>query len=767
MCFTPRRIPKHLILQQPTPPSWLSRNSFKVCWALLLLLVGFGISDLVRAQNSTDHNSQVSESELPAAGALMWRSHSGYQQATHLSSAAQVDISGMVARLTLTQHFKNESEQWQQAVYVFPLSPDSAVNRMVMTIGEKRIVARIKEKKEAEKIYKNALADGKKAAITSQQRPNLFTQRVANIAPGETVAIELHITQPVQYDGGRFSWRLPMTLTPRYIPGAALLSQSSSADKLPPLNNLSKQASPSAPENTPIEVSNFFPADNFGWSLPTSQVPDAHTITPPYRPDANLSRDPQGGLINPITISVALEAGLPLAQINASYHDIDIQKRRKIHHIKTRFAQVPMDRDFELSWQAVADQTPQAAIFTENIAGEDYAMVMITPNSPLHKNTMPRDLIFIIDTSGSMSGPSIIQAKQSLLLALSSLAPSDRFNIIEFNSSHSSLFNRSVMANRNNLNNAKVFVNNLQASGGTEMAPALAQALQSQTDEGWLKQIVFITDGSVGNEAALFSLIHQHLGSARLFTVGIGSAPNSFFMRKAAQFGRGSFTHIGDSDQIAENMQKLFNKLESAVLTNIQLRWPATLTVEHWPQRLPDLYAGEPLVVAVKFAGNISATDLLTVAGNSHQQNWQQQLSLQPLANKLPVQNRQNGRTKGIATLWARAKIEALLDKKVSGGDAVEIRTAVLAVALTHELLSPYTSLVAVDETPATSRPTTQTIKSQAVANLLPQGQSAPALMYPKTATSAPLLAAIALLALLLLALINRRAVIASLMRHA
>ena len=220
-----------------------------------------------------------------------------------------------------------------------------------------------------------------------------------------------------------------------------------------------------------------------------------------------------------------------------------------------------------------------------------------------------------------MGGESIRQAKESLLLGLSKLNSSDRFNIIEFNSSHTTLYSRPVAASPSNISAATEFVHNLRATGGTEMYSALEAALIDETPLGYLKQVVFITDGSVGNEQALFKLIHDQLGNARLFTVGIGSAPNSYFMSKAAQFGRGTFTFIASTQDVAKNMGKLFEKLQSPVLGNISVQWPERVEVEMWPQRIPDLYAGEPLLISAKVEMLTDSSEVV-ISGSINSQPW-------------------------------------------------------------------------------------------------------------------------------------------------
>lgn len=703
MCFHNRRIPRHLLLEPPASSGY----GRIIKWFLVLLIaVTLAVAATIAKAAPHEERDFIQQSALTpnqaSAGTLLFKQPDGFSSALHHGSEAQVTIKGMLAKVVLRQRFENTGSDWVEGVYVFPLGETAAVSRMVMEIGERKIVAQIKEKQEAQRIYQQAKSEGRRAALTEQQRPNLFTQNIANIGPGEVVTIELHFHETVDYSDNTFRWRLPTTLTPRYIPGKVQMQEDLSL----PLN---------------------------GWALPTDQVPDAHKISP-FVSDAQIRQD---AIVNPLRIHLRLDAGLPLVNIRGSYHQLRLQKSGEIHRVVTAPEVIPMDRDFEITWQTPAGKTPDAALFVEEIEGQDYALLMVLPPQQQLQETLPREVIYVIDTSGSMGGTSIVQAKASLQMALSRLKPQDRFNVIEFNSDYYALFNQPQAAESYELQQAKRFVQQLQARGGTEMAGALKAALKQPAPVGYLKQVIFITDGSVGNEAALFQLIHQQMGDARLFTVGIGSAPNSYFMRKAAEFGRGTFTYIGSQEEVAEKMQALFGKLESPVLSNIQLEWPVGINVEAWPQRLPDLYQGEPLLVSVRIDGKLPPDSQIRVSGQRAEQPWSRQIVVTPASTKQAAA--------GVSVRWARSKIEALLDDKTRGRHEDEVRADVLRLALQHQLLSPYTSFVAVEE--QASRPAGEPLASAPVPNLLPQGQSLQAISYPRTATSAGLQLLLGLLA--------------------
>jgi Ca-activated chloride channel family protein len=319
---------------------------------------------------------------------------------------------------------------------------------------------------------------------------------------------------------------------------------------------------------------------------------------------------------------------------------------------------------------------------------------MVVPPEPevLPGSRMPRETVFVIDTSGSMEGTSIAGARKALTMALERLNPEDRFNVIEFNSVTRSLYPESRRALPQNVEQASRWVAALQARAGTEMMPALRAALDGAGEDGPVRQVLFMTDGAVGNEEELFQFIQQHLGRSRLFTVGLGSAPNSHFMTKAAEFGRGTFTYVASPAEVDEKMSALFRKLEAPVLTNVELAFDDA-KAEAWPARIPDLYAGEPLVVVARLA---SAGGGVAVRGQRLGETWSRRLRFSDAAEDT-----------GLDRLWARRKIAGLMDSFAALSVSPErdaIRRRVIDVAFAHHLVSDMTSLVAVDVSPTVAR---------------------------------------------------------------
>ena len=673
--------------------SWLTVT---LC-LLMTLLIGFVMS--------SDRVEAASPDSIEAGQLRFSQKDGAFLNAIHQSSEVDIRINGIIAHVALRQSFTNQTDDWQEAVYVFPLVETAAVNFMQMEIGNRLIKSEVKEKQEARRIYKTASIAGKKAALTEQSRSNLFTQSVANIAPGESINVELHYIQSVQYAAGEFSLRFPMTLTPRYIAGNPLHTGIDQLEKA----------------KVPINSS--------GWGIATDEVPDADLITPAMAADSG--HDGGQSKLNSISIDVTLDPGLPLKHVGSLYHDVDIRKTAEGHKISFTKDVVAMDRDYVLNWQPVVGSEPSAAVFKETIAAEDYLLLMMLPPTDTGQlRSLPREMIFVVDTSGSMDGTSIAQAKGSLVRALGRLDQMDLFNVIEFNSQSTMMFATSQTADSFALSDAVQWVTGLQSGGGTNMAEALVLAMDSSANPGYLKHIVFLTDGAVGNESLLLGMIHQGLGDARLFTIGIGSAPNSYFMRKSAEFGRGTFTYIGDLAEATEKMDALYKKLDNPIVSNIKIDWP--FNAESYPKKVPALYLDEPLLIMAK-TQNIFGE--VSISGDTANSPWHQTLSLDALSSG-----------PGVGSLWARAKIESLEDQKITGRPVEEVRPEIIDVALTHGLVSNYTSLVAVEE--FISRFPHEALKSTGVPNQIAAGQMT-TMAYPRTATSADLSLLIGLISLI------------------
>ncbi len=613
---------------------------------------------------------QVPAAEMNDGGLFLPADRPGYVvPATTVDTDVHIEVSGMVARARVTQRFVNPTDDWVEGVYVFPLPEDAAVDRLRLLIGERQVIGEIMERAAARQAYEQARDAGQRASLVSQERPNMFTNAVANIPPGEAITVEIEYQEALDYRDEAFSLRFPMVVLPRYIPGDAIGTR---------------------------------PDSGTGWSFDTDRVPDASRITPPVAA-------PGTGPTNPLRLSVALAPGFPVGSLESPHHAIEVTERPDGgYDIELASADVYTTRDFELVWRPVASAVPTAGVFTERLGDFDYHLIMVMPpEEPGAVLDLPREMVFVIDTSGSMAGDSIVQAREALRFALDRLGPDDRFNIIAFNDQPTSLFTHAQPVSLRSLEAGRRFVDGLIADGGTEMRSALQLALAGPVSEEAFRQIVFITDGSVGNKAELFGLIHSGIGNSRLFTVGIGSAPNSFFMTQAAESGRGTFTYIGNTAQVAERMGDLFARLASPALTDIRIAWPDGTTAESYPGAIPDLYLGEPVIVSARTPAGTEGE--ITVSGDRGAQTFISTTELNAGQDAA-----------GVAALWARAQIGSLESQIYRGADREAISRQITDVALEYQLVSAYTSLVAID--PTVVRPQVETVTTEAIATNMPDG---------------------------------------------
>jgi len=572
-----------------------------------------------------------------------------YIEAPTVSTEISLNVSGVVARGLVRQRFENPTNRCVEAIYVFPLADNATVDAMRLKIGVRTIEGQIKEREEAARVYEEAKNEGRNASLLEQQRPNLFTVSVASIAAGEIADIQIEYQQIVTYDDGKFSVRVPLAIGPRYNPSPA-----ASRHPLPPA---------------------------------------------------------EAGARN-VSLNVDLDAGIALSAVTSSTHQIQpTQLSGTRIQVKTTIAS---DRDFVLAWSPQLGALPQSAQFSE-VAGDDrYTLLMLfPPDVTLRANAiLPRETIFIIDTSGSMGGPSIEQAKKALLAALGRVRSSDRFNVIEFNSEARRLFETSRRGDRDAVNEALRWVESLESNGGTEMLSALQLALDGNPNPDAIRQVIFMTDGQVGNESEVFAYIRENLGGRRLFTIGIGNAPNTFFMSNAARAGRGTFTQIGDLGEVEEKMTAIFRKLESPVLSDIAVQLDGHTKV------VPDLYAGEPLVVTLKSKATSQTGGRIVAEG------W----------NDTFRTSGDSGR--GVAKLWARQEIDRVRDGVFTGAKEEDVRREIVTLALAHHLVTERTSLVAVDTTPAGVD--AQSCTSELIPIDLPAGWGGEGAL-PQTATNATL----------------------------
>jgi Ca-activated chloride channel family protein len=633
----------------------------------------------------------VKPADARSGSLLLKTDGDGYTEAVRLGIDVDLTVSGPTIRARVTQIFKNPTQDWVEATYVYPLPSGGAVDTLKMVVGNRVVVGEIKERQQARQVYEQARRSGQKAALTEQERPNIFTNSVANIGPGETIVVQIEYQEPVQQSGNEFSLRIPMVVGPRYNPQ--------------PL----------------VQSVDLRPGSN-GWGTASNDpVPDRDRISPPVLDPAN------NGPVNPTAITVRLQAGFPLGEVTSHHHQVKIESSNESTRIiKLADGVVPADRDFELSWKPSTETVPSVGLFREHVGDADYLLAFVTPPAiePTSQKPLPREVIFVIDNSGSMGGTSIIQAKASLIYALGRLQPNDRFNVIRFDHTMDVLFPDSVPADQAHLGRAVSFVGALQAAGGTEMVPAMRAALTDRAadDADHVRQVVFLTDGAIGNEQQLFDTITAMRGRSRVFMVGIGSAPNTYLMTRAAELGRGTFTHIGSVEQVEERMRGLFAKLENPAVTGLSVKFSDARS-DLTQAVLPDVYRGEPLVLAAKLD---KLKGFVEIKGRIGERPW---------IVKLPLDRAAEG--KGLSKLWARRKItDAEVARTTRQTAPEDADKTILALALEHQLVTRLTSLVAVDKTP--SRPDGQRLKPAELPINLPAGWDFEKVFGERQGRSAP-----------------------------
>jgi len=589
---------------------------------------------------------------------------------------ANIEVSGLVAYAKIQQVFINPYDMALEGKYQFPLPENSAVKHLKVKMADKEIIGEIMEKQAAKAVYNQAKKQGKKASLVQQQRPNLFTNNIANIPAQSRVVVTLEFIMPVTFTDHTASLTLPLAMTARY-------------------NSENSQKSP-------VQQNTTFIA-----------------------PMAKMLADSQAA------INVTLNAGTGVSNINSTSHKIKskiLNNEQSSYLITLLDTQTLANRDFTLNWQLQPSSTAQVSSFTEQVGNEYFTLLTFFPPQIEPTETLARDIIFIIDTSGSMQGNSMAQAKTSLEQAILQLNEKDSFNIIAFSNTVDLLFPTTNMASQRNVGKAQQFIDHLQADGGTEMYRPLSQALvmakdSKQTAQA-IRQVVFITDGAVANEFELMQLLDGAQRNFRLFTVGIGAAPNGYFMKKAAQFGRGSYVFIQNSDDVQTKMSALMTKINHPAITNIELLFDNQIhqQVDVYPKRIADLYIGEPMQVTVKSALPITSVQIM---GDTAALPWYQQLIIDDSQS-----------SHGISTLWARRKIEDLLDSLVTGADKEQVKEQVITTSIAHQTLSPYTSFIAIEKQPELMPLTAKTSEKNAKLkmNALAKAHENLMVAMPKTA---------------------------------
>jgi Ca-activated chloride channel family protein len=560
-------------------------------------------------------------------------------------------VVGTVAETEVVQVFANPFDEAIEAVYVFPLHERAAVDDYWLTIGKRTIRGKMQTREEARETYEQAKQEGRAAGLLEQERPNIFTQSVANIPPGETIEVSIHVVQPLEQDDGKYSLALPTVVGPRFIPGAAIGHQGEGV------------------------------ADD------TAAVPDASRITPPILPEGTTT-------CADVDVSVAIDTGLRPRSLRSKFHDIDIRREGDVAFIELDHDAGPVlaNRDFILSWD-LGQAQPQAAIVAQPGDAGDSGYFTLTVQPPKivgDDEAVPRELIFVVDNSGSMSGQPIETAKTLMRHSLAGMRPDDMFNVLRFSEEASGLSSTLLPATAHNIEKGLEYVNDMSGMGGTQMTAGIEAALDMPHEGDRVRIVMFLTDGYIGNEAQIFSLIEREIGDARLFGLGVGASPNRYLLDGMARVGRGYVTYAGVSEDIEPVVDRFYERIATPVLTDIEIDWQGLAVAEILPGQIPDLFAGQPLTVFGRYQGKPSGEIL--VRGKARGQTVELPVSFD-LAKADDVE--------GVASVWARNEVDELLGYPLlttAGAVDGQTKQAVIDLALEYRIMTDYTSFVAVGE---------------------------------------------------------------------
>lgn len=586
----------------------------------------------------------------------------------------KAEISGLVARVTLTQQFVNPSADRVEAVYTFPLPQHAAVDDMTLTTGGRVIRGVIARREEARQIYERAREAGHTAALLEQERPNIFTQSVANIPPNGPVTIEISYVELLDYDEGRYAFVFPMVVGPRYVPGR-----------------------PTG-------------ASGGGWSPDTSQVPDASRITPPVAGVHVGERDTRAG--HDIALSVRLDAGVPIQSIASVTHETTIERPTastalvRLHNER----EIP-NRDFVLTYDTSGLAIEEALLaHARQDGGGTFALILQPPERVADEEATPRELVFVLDTSGSMRGYPIETAKAVVRRAIASLRAGDTFNLVTFAGDIQVLFPEPVPPTGAHVERALAWLDGQRGGGGTEMMTAIRTALgragrqvtdaepgdaparvQAATPGTPMRLVCFVTDGYVGNDMEIIGEVQKH-PDARVFSIGIGSAVNRFLLDGLAHAGRGEVEYVTRAEDAERAADRFHERIRTPVLTDITVDWGTLPVAQVLPARVPDLFAARPLVLLGRYTK--PATGVATIRGAQAGRAFVREVHV-----SLPAVEARHG---VVAQLWARRQIGELMARDWSGlqrgTPAADLQERITQLGLDYRLMTPFTAFIAVEE---------------------------------------------------------------------
>lgn len=565
-------------------------------------------------------------------------------------------VSGPVASVGLRQRFHNPFADPIEAYYAFPLPVDAAVSDFVLVVGERRIRGVVREREEAMETYDEAKAAGKVAALLVEERPNVFVQRVANVEPGRWVDVEMTWYGTVGYADGWHEWVFPMVIGARYNPPGG----STSLDAVAQFATVGTAATVASDSG-----------DRF------VSRPQFHTS------NASAAWAPR----HFVDVRVAIDAGVPISEIRSPSHRIE-SERPHANTATVRLSERDRtpDRDFVLRWK-VGSEASQAAVVTSRDADGGTFLVALYP--PIDTRQVPQsslEMIFVVDRSGSMGGTPLEQAKSAIRTALGMLEPRDTVQIVDFSNAAATLSPYALPATRQNLAMARKYVDGLRPGGGTMMLGGLRTALTLPPDPHRVRHVVFLTDGFIGNEADVLAATHADLGTARVFSFGVGSSVNRWLLDGMARLGRGATTVMLDGDDAKRTMRTFMEVVRRPALHDITVDFGGLLVRDVVPATIPDLHSGRPVVIIGRFDG--TARGVVTVEG-----------TVDDVRRRfdIPVDGGSNTVNPALSRLWARATLAEISLAALRGEDPSGAPQRIRSMALAAGILSPYTGFVAVD----------------------------------------------------------------------
>lgn len=589
--------------------------------------------------------SSTSSEESPGSGALLATMQEKEIPMPLKHTDVHASVSGYIGTVEVTQQFLNPYSSKIEAVYVFPLPHNASVNEFIMTIGERRIRGIIRERKEAEQIYRDAKQQGLVASLLTEERPNLFTQRVANIEPGKEIDVDIKYFQTLDYVDGWYEFVFPMVLGPRFNPPAS---------------------------------TNGIGAIARGQSGTSGQETEIHYLHPGERTRHD------------IALKVDVDAALPIEQYECKTHQVILEQPAPQRLIVSL---APTDslpnKDFVLRYRVAGEHIKSTLITHRDERGGFFTLMLYPPQELQNLNRQPLELVFVLDCSGSMSGRPIEEAKAAVQRGLHLLQPGDSFQIITFSMSASRFGDRPLEVTAENIRRASQYVRSLRGEGGTMMIEGIKAALDFPHDPNRLRFVCFLTDGYIGNETEILGEIHRRLDDSRIFSFGIGTSVNRFLLDHMAKAGHGAVAYLGPNDSAAQIMQDFFGRISHPAMTDLSIDWGGWHVTEVFPSALPDLFVGRSVILSGRFAGNENTTVRIngTAAGQPTQ-----------VSVAAPYGAASANATLGLPAVWARMKISEFADQSTYRFEP-ELPEAIKRVALDYGLMSPFTAFLAVDST--------------------------------------------------------------------